>query len=55
MSEKQQATNKWENYERYYHYSPLKHFQNILILLNLMFIRINLNQEIVLYGFSEIK
>ena len=30
MSEKQQATNKWENYERYYHYSPLKHFQKIL-------------------------
>ena len=30
MSEKQQATNKWENYERYYHYSPLIHFQKIL-------------------------
>ena len=30
MSEKQQATNKWKNYERYYHYSPLKHFQKIL-------------------------
>ena len=30
MSEKQQPTNKWENYERYYHYAPLKHFQKIL-------------------------
>ena len=30
MSQKHQATNKWENYERYYHYAPLKHFQKIL-------------------------
>ena len=30
MSQKHQTTNKWENYERYYHYSPLKHFQKIL-------------------------
>ena len=30
MSQKQQTTNKWENYERFYHYAPLKHFQKIL-------------------------
>jgi len=30
MSQKHQTTNKWENYERYYHYAPLKHFQKIL-------------------------
>ena len=30
MSQKHQPTNKWENYERYYHYAPLKHFQKIL-------------------------
>ena len=30
MSEKHQVTNKWENYERYYHYAPLIHFQNIV-------------------------
>ena len=30
MSQKLQTTNKWENYERYYHYAPLKHFQKIL-------------------------
>ena len=30
MSEKHQVTNKWKNYERYYHYAPLIHFQNIV-------------------------
>ena len=30
MSQKHQTTNKWENYERYYHYAPLKHLQKIL-------------------------
>jgi hypothetical protein len=30
MSEKHQITNKWKNYERYYHYAPLIHFQNIV-------------------------
>ena len=30
MSQKHQTTNKWENYERYYHYAPLKHFQKIV-------------------------
>ena len=30
MSQKLQTTNKWGNYERYYHYAPLKHFQKIL-------------------------
>ena len=30
MSQKHQVTNKWKNYERYYHYAPLKHFQKIL-------------------------
>ena len=30
MSQKHQVTNKWKNYERYYHYAPLKHFQKIV-------------------------
>ena len=30
MSQKHQVTNKWENYERYYHYAPLIHFSKIL-------------------------
>ena len=30
MSQKHQTANKWENYERYYHYAPLKHLQKIL-------------------------
>tara|TARA_B100000029_G_scaffold139372_1_gene134487 strand:+ start:1980 stop:2570 length:591 start_codon:yes stop_codon:yes gene_type:complete len=30
MSQKHQSTNKWGNYERYYHYSPLKNFKKIL-------------------------
>ena len=30
MSQKHQVTNKWKNYERYYHYAPLKYFQKIV-------------------------
>ena len=30
MSQKHQVTNKWKNYERYYHYAPLIHFQKIV-------------------------